>query len=406
MIRSSKISNKLANHHKVSQLQLFIGEYHAVMGQVIDLLWDEHHIPQLLPKETTDKVTTWLSARMIQCAGKQASGIVRGVKKKDDARLFMINKLEKEGKPKQARKLEAIRRKNPISKPKIEHIEPELDSRFIEIDLNQGTSFEGYITITSIGNKMKLQMPFNRTKHFNELANSWELKRGLRLSKSNFTFMFDIPDPPRKTGQVMGIDIGKTNNITCSTGFCSTPNKHGHDLNTIMPRLSRKEKGSNGFKKEQSHRTNYINWSVNQLDLTGIGEVKLEKIQHLRKNKNTSRYMSHWTYTAIFDKLDAVCEEQGVLVTRISPTYTSQRCSKCGWIRKSSRKGKQFRCDKCGLHIDADLNAARNIALNLPPISKAKRQLQHNRTGFYWPAVGGVPIVPHVQKTNYVHFSS
>jgi IS605 OrfB family transposase len=401
VIRSTKTNNKFSNKEKLEQLHLFINEYRNVVSQFVDLLWEQDKIPTLLPKETTDKVNTWLSARMIQCTGKQASGIVRGTKKKQNKRLFVINKLKEEGKFKQARKLKAIYDKKHSKKPNINEVEPELDSRFVKIDLENDTSFDGYISLSSIGNKMKLELPFKQNKHFNKLNKLGQIKTGVRLSKNNFTFMFDIAEPTTQTGTTLGIDIGKCETLSCSNGFQTTKNKHGHDLNTILNRMSRKKKGSKSFRREEAHRTNYINWSINQLNLNDVGEIRIERIKNMRKGRRSSRMLSHWTYTDIFGKLKSRCEEHGVHVKQVTPTYTSQRCSKCGWTRKSNRKGKQFKCGECGYTCDADLNASTNIALDLKPIGKKERQLNLNRTGFYW-LVGEENIVPHVQKTDKV----
>ena len=49
--------------------------------------------------------------------------------------------------------------------------------------------------------------------------------------------------------------------------------------------MSNKKKGSNNFKKCQTHRKNYINWSINQLNLTDVKQVNIEKIKDLRKLK-------------------------------------------------------------------------------------------------------------------------
>jgi len=50
-------------------------------------------------------------------------------------------------------------------------------------------------------------------------------------------------------------------------------------------------------------------------------------------------------------------------VEKISPAYTSQRCSACGHIAAGSRQSQAlFRCVACGNTLNADLNAARNIA--------------------------------------------
>jgi len=399
MIRSSKLSIKHANKMKNQNIDLFFNEYKSVVLKFIDFLWDKNEIPLLLPKEITNKIDTWFSKRMIQCAGKQASGIVRGTKQKQKQRLYIINKLTKEHKIKQAKKLQKIYNETNISKPKLNNVNPELDSRFIKIDLENKTIFDGWLTISSIGNKMKLIIPFNRSSHFNKWNKKGKLKQGVRISNRDITFMFDIPDRKKlDDGKILGIDIGQKTVISCSNGFTSQKNNHNHDLSTITNRLKRKKKGSKGFRREQEHRKNYINWTINQLKFKNIRQINIENIKNLRRGRRTNRSLSHWVYATIFDKLERKCEEQGVLVNHINPIYTSQRCSECGWTCKSNRNGKLFNCVSCGFSYDADLNASFNIALNLSEISRKKRLQQINRKGFYWLIEGQESIVPVVQK--------
>jgi transposase len=50
-------------------------------------------------------------------------------------------------------------------------------------------------------------------------------------------------------------------------------------------------------------------------------------------------------------------------VEKINPAFTSQRCSACGWVDQESRKSQAvFRCTACNVTLNADVNAARNIA--------------------------------------------
>jgi len=50
-------------------------------------------------------------------------------------------------------------------------------------------------------------------------------------------------------------------------------------------------------------------------------------------------------------------------VEKITPHYTSQRCSTCGQVDRKSRESQAvFRCTACGYACNADVNAARNIA--------------------------------------------
>jgi putative transposase len=50
-------------------------------------------------------------------------------------------------------------------------------------------------------------------------------------------------------------------------------------------------------------------------------------------------------------------------VEKIKPHYTSQRCSACGQVDRKSRESQaNFQCTVCGFTLNADVNAARNIA--------------------------------------------
>ncbi|HMH94927.1 MAG TPA: transposase [Streptosporangiaceae bacterium] len=50
-------------------------------------------------------------------------------------------------------------------------------------------------------------------------------------------------------------------------------------------------------------------------------------------------------------------------VEKVSPAFTSQRCSACGQVDGKSRESQaSFRCTACGFACNADVNAARNIA--------------------------------------------
>jgi len=192
MIRSSKVSLKFSNLRKRKTLNKILEEYKRVTQLFIDILWNIEKIPVFLPKEITTQVQSWLSARMIQCCAKQASGIVRGTRQKFNQRQYVIEKLNKEGKFKQARKLQAIQNKYPLSKPRLNNICPELDSRFCSIELKTNTSFDGWLVLGSTGNKIKLKLPFKRTRHFNELLKKGKLKEGVRLSSKSIIFIFEL----------------------------------------------------------------------------------------------------------------------------------------------------------------------------------------------------------------------
>ena len=53
---------------------------------------------------------------------------------------------------------------------------------------------------------------------------------------------------------------------------------------------------SKNFEKTNKHRSNYIRWAVNRLNLNGVQKINLERIKHLRRGKKSSRLLSHWNY--------------------------------------------------------------------------------------------------------------
>jgi putative transposase len=402
MIRSSNVSIKQANLQKQLEVQRFIDEYKKVTQLFVDILWEMEHVPTLIPKELTSTVETWLSARAIQCSAKQASGVVRGTRKKQKDRLYRIKQLNIEGKFKQARKLQLYHDKTACSKPNLKTCQPELDSRFVQIDFNPSTSsFDSWITISSIGNSLKLILPIKKQKHFNELLSKGTLKGGIRLSNSSVNFMIEIPDPePKALGQLIGIDVGQKSILTVSDGTTVDKDKHNHTYQTICNKLARKKKGSKAFKRAQNHRKNFIGWALNQIKWSDVKQINCENIKNLRYKKVTSKGLRHWNYKELFDELEHKCEENGVQILKLNPTYTSQRCSTCGWVQKKNRHGKQFKCASCGFTADADLNASINISLPLMELTpKQQWSSKANRTGFYWLLKSEELIVPHTQKS-------
>lgn len=401
MIRSSKTSLKFANKCKKESVHHIIDEYKDVLSQLVDILWVMEDIPNLITYEITDQIETELSARMVQCAAKQASGIVRGTREKQRRRLFIIKWLTSEGKFKQARKLQHIYDETNVSKPTINNVEMELDSRFVNVEFNRVNSFDGWVTISSIGNQIKLEIPFKKTVKINKFLSIGKMKNGIRLSKKNITLMFEFEGIENtSTDNVTGIDIGVNSLLSIDYGTTksqSIKNNHGHDLNSINDILSRKKKGSNGFRRTITHRTNYINYSINQLNWNKIGTLKIEKIRNLRRGRRTSRKLQHFVYKQIFDKLKSNSERYNVCINEVDPTYTSQRCSSCGWTRKSNRKGLLFKCGNCSHEQNSDLNASSNIRLNLPIMGKKERLKRLNRKGFFWNVVSHEPIVRDVK---------
>ena len=236
---------------------------------------------------------------------------------------------------------------------------------------------------------MKIFLPVKKTRHFNKLLERGALVNSVLISDSDVQFCFDIPDPPPvEDGWVLGIDIGQTDALSCSNGQQIGVDPHGHTYKSICEKIARKRKGSKAFKRAQEHRTNFLHWCANQINWNGVSVLQRENIRRMRDGRRWKRVQSAWSYAELFRVLDAKAEERGVRVSRLSPTYTSQRCSKCGYTKKSNRKRKRFVCVHCGNAMDADMNAALNLASPLREIFHKSRRRPDSRTGFFWLASG------------------
>jgi hypothetical protein len=356
----------------------------------------------LLPTSRLKLYQTWMSARLQQAAGKQAVIMLKAATEKRRKQLWMLARLQRNGLP--CGKLQSKIDRQPLVKPDASRIKMELDSRFVDFREVDGTT---WIRLSSIGRKIQIRIPLAQTAPSRKWGSVGERKQFVRLSSDRLWLVYAVPDAPRKGQGTIGADQGVTTALTLSSGATTQKCPHGHDLASIQRTLSGRKKGSEGFRRAQEHRKNYIGWSLNQLRpaLAAAKMVNLERVKHLRRGVRSSRFLSHWTYTLIKEKMARLAEEEGFLLCEVSNAFRSQRCFECGFVRKANRKSKTFKCTSavCSHTADADLNAACNLSLDLPWVPKWVRLEKRNRAGFYWTAdgctdSGGELIVPHTAK--------
>lgn len=406
-IRSSVHPTSFANTGKKDDLHRVVTEMRRVLQLMIDHLWkhglkwkDKKGIecrfsieenlldfPPFIDYSIFD-IDTFLSARALSSLATQAAGIIKAAIQKQKKRLYIYEKKKAEGTTKSKLKplIRAIKTNIP-QKPNCSNINIELSSKCCDWQDASG-EFIGFLRLKSITkDRTEIRIPIKGHKHSKKLASKGTRMNSFLISPNKVDVRWKIEKPALKDeGEVVGADQGMKTILTCSNEETTPPHDiHGHDLTSIMQKLSRKKKGSKAFKRAQDHRTNFINWSINQLNFSNIKELRLEEIINIGYKNKTSRMMSHWTNTAIRDKIETMCEESGVRLTLQSSTYRSQRCSSCGVVRKANRKGKTYKCKHCGFECDADLNASLNHIVDLPEIPYTLRKAEINRgNGFYW----------------------
>jgi len=414
IVRMTRHTLKYANTGKQEAVTTLLAEWRRVMQLYCDEIWDngyrwnddsgwhefkprefKYELPKYLDYKYFN-VDTWLSARMLSSLTNQLSGKLRAICSKNEARLHVFDK--EAGKGNYLDRLwEKIETQNP-SKPDLSDAGIEISSKCAEFYRTPGGEFFGFLRIKSTGLPI-FNVPICKHSHLSKYADdiSWEQCNGYLIDEYGVQLRWQKEVPERTEGIKVGIDQGLKTCLSLSDGqttmdmVVSAPRKGDpnrtiiKNLDTLTDKMCRKKKGSKAFRRCQAERKNYIGYAINHLNFNGIKEIGLEKITNINYGRNTAQKLKHWSNPEIVTRLTQVAEELGVRVNLQSNAYRSQRCSECGHVLKAARKGKLYVCPTCGMAMDADTNASKNHAIELPEIPRCTVLSNLAKSeGFYW----------------------
>jgi len=138
--------------------------------------------------------------------------------------------------------------------------------------------------------------------------------------------------------------------------------KAGREIARLYEKIDRQKKDF--FHKVTKKLINDCSVIVmEKLDIKNMTDKKKNKDKKIpskiRKTKNRNTLDSSWYLFKLMLKIKA--ETAGVEIIEVNPAYTSQTCSECGFRQKMPLDKRVFNCQKCGIIIDRDHNAAKNI---------------------------------------------
>ncbi len=189
----------------------------------------------------------------------------------------------------------------------------------------------------------------------------------------------DVPAQPLPpTGRETGIDVGlKVFLITTDGEVVENPRLHRRGekkLTTANKRVSRRKKGSKRRGKAvtqlgKAHQTvkrqraDFHHKTALAL-LRQYDTIYLEdlRVANMVRNRHLAKSISDAGWAQFRSILEAKAACAGRRVVAVPPAYTSQDCSGCG--ERGFPKSLSVRthvCTSCGLVLDRDENAARNI---------------------------------------------
>jgi putative transposase len=232
------------------------------------------------------------------------------------------------------------------------------------------TDGHGIGTVRLVGTRSILAFPLSQIKRVRLLkrADGYYVQFAVQANRQI------IPEP---TGQQVGIDMGLKVFYMDSVGS-SVPNprflrKAEQKLKRLHRRKDRKAKGgknrkkaikrlAKGYLKASRQRKDFAAKAASALvsshDLIAYEDLK---IASLVKNHHLAKSISDASWGLFLGWLRYYGGLHGIPIVAVSPRFTTQDCSGCGYRVKKTLSIRTHVCPSCGLVLDRDHNAALNI---------------------------------------------
>jgi len=179
------------------------------------------------------------------------------------------------------------------------------------------------------------------------------------------------------SGKQLGIDVGLKSFFTDSEGTTVDNPRHYRKaeskLKRLQRRLSRKQKKSANRKKArkalakqhlkvQRQREDFARKEANAL-VSSCDLIAYENLQirNMVRNRKLAKSIHDAGWGIFLQWIARYSFLHDIEVVAVAPHYTSQKCSDCGTVVKKSLSIRTHICHGCGVVLDRDQNAARNI---------------------------------------------
>lgn len=218
---------------------------------------------------------------------------------------------------------------------------------------------------------------------FEGKVNNVVIKRTADLWFAVVNIDVNIPDEIKTISEnqaVVGVDLGIKHLAVTSNGMVfENPKALKKNLRLLKIRqksLSRKQKGSNNKRKQQTKvarlhykisciRNNALHNTttaiVNSADIIVLEDLN---VKGMIKNRKLAQSISDVSFGEFRRQIEYKAKWQGKKVIVSDRFFASSKtCSCCGWKKEDLKlKDRVFVCESCGTIIDRDLNASYNLA--------------------------------------------
>lgn len=197
---------------------------------------------------------------------------------------------------------------------------------------------------------------------------------------------------------IVGVDFGIKNMMVLSDGSTydnpKALRKNLKRLKRLQRGLSRKQKGGNNRRKQQM-RVARLHYRITCLRKTKIHQATADIVKKfdriiiedlnvagMNKNRNLAQAINDVSFYEIRRQLTYKAQWYGKELVVADPWFPSSKiCSCCGHKKENlTLSNRIFECEKCGLKIDRDLNAAINLANYSPTLKHSESYAPRDRS--------------------------
>lgn len=192
-----------------------------------------------------------------------------------------------------------------------------------------------------------------------------------------FAVEVGLAQPRTHMGPAVRLDVGLEKFAALSDGGAIENSRHlrkaEKQLKHAQRSLSRRKKGSRNREKARqklarlhtkvcSQRWDFLYKQSRRLvNAYGLIAVEQLSVKGMVKNHRLAKSISDAGWSEFIAMLEYKAAEAGARLVRVNPSSTSQECSRCGMTVPKELSQRVHCCPYCGLVLDRDINAARNI---------------------------------------------
>ncbi|MGH8604373.1 MAG: RNA-guided endonuclease InsQ/TnpB family protein [Gammaproteobacteria bacterium] len=184
-------------------------------------------------------------------------------------------------------------------------------------------------------------------------------------------------EPLPESDEAVGVDVGLKDIIATSDGgsvpapkflrkeekeLARTQRKFSEAPRGGRERAKRRKAVAKVHERIKNKRSNFAHQESRKL-VNRYGFIAVEDLSVNRMNKNhcLAKSIADAAWTDLARKIAYKAANAGREFVKVAPHYTSQDCSCCGYRQVMPLSVRVYDCPECGLSLDRDVNAAKNI---------------------------------------------